>query len=318
MIGEASLDQRAGRSAAKDRLKGLSFRTFMALDRLGVHLLPKHYYTPVSDYAWLRANKDAWVGRAPLVGIHWDLDAQMAWLAEICRPYYHEVAGLHLHREMQHYGPGFGPIESQVVHCIVRALAPPRIVEIGSGASTAGMLHAASLNEREGRTPSRITCIEPFPKPALRALADVTHVEQRCQTVPSAVFAQLQSGDLLFIDSSHAVKVGSELMRIYLDVIPRLPSGVVIHIHDVCLPYLYPPTALLDYFGWQETPLLLALLTNNDRLGVLACLSALHHDHPDALAALLTDYHPLPLVDGLAASNDAPGHFPSSLWLRTN
>ena len=312
--GEASP---SGQPTWRHRMKRLSFNAFIAMDRLGMHVLPKHFYTPVPDYSWLREHKEAWVGRAPLRGVHWDLREQLSWLTEVCQPYYSEVEGLGIFQSMQHFGPGFGPIESQVLHCIVSSLMPPRIIEIGSGASSAYMRHAVALNRTEGKLASQITCIEPYPKPALRGLGDVTLVEKLCQFVPSSVFAQLQCGDLLFIDSSHSVKIGSELQRIYLDILPSLPAGVLIHIHDINLPYLYPTTALLDYFGWQETVLLLSLLTDNNRLSVLACLSALHHDEPDNLSKLLKDYQPQATTDGLAASYQEPGHFPSSCWLVT-
>src|SRR5579864_232515 len=129
------------RSAMPKVLTTTSFRLFLLLDRLGLHALPKHYYTPVPDYDWLKKNKQAWIGRTDLTGVHWDLDEQLEWLAQICAPYYHEVAGLEFFKQTtaSAVGPGFGPIESQVLHCFIRANAPNRIVEIGSGVSTACM-----------------------------------------------------------------------------------------------------------------------------------------------------------------------------------
>jgi hypothetical protein len=247
------------------------------------------------------------------------LDQQLEWLEEVCRPYYHEVAGLGFYKEAtaRGLGSGFGQIESQVVHCFVRAKAPPRIIEIGCGVSTACLLHASDINIQEGRLGSQIIAIEPYPKKAFHSSGKIAHIEQVCQTVPHSVFAQLKAGDLLVIDSSHAVKVGSEVIRIYLDIIPRLAAGVFIHIHDIYLPYLYPRSVLFYPFGWQETALLLALLTNNKHLSVLSCLPALHYDRSDKLRALLSDYQPQTNCDGLCASHPAKGHFPNSLWLRT-
>jgi hypothetical protein len=301
----------------KTLLKNQSFKAFMALDRVGVHVLPKHFYTPIADHDWLRNNRAAWIDRASLTGVHWDLDQQLAWLREIATPYYGEVAGLGFFESLARYGSGFGPIESQVLHCAVRSLAPPRIVEIGSGASTACMLHAIELNKADGKPESQVTCIEPFPKPQFRNVGNVDHIQELCQTVPSAVFAELRDGDLLFIDSSHAVKTGSDVIRIYLDIVPKLPPGVHIHIHDIYLPYVYPRRALLDYFGWQETSLVLALLTGNAHLAVQCCLAALHYDRTEELQALLTDYRPQRNDAGLMIEGDDALHFPSSLWLRT-
>ena len=174
------------------------------------------------------------------------------------------------------------------------------------------------MNRREGRQESNIVSIEPFPAPKLRELKEVTHIEEMSQQVPRSVFDQLRTGDLLFIDSTHTVKLGSELLRIYLDIIPRLSPSVFIHIHDFYLPYLYNRDALSSYFDWQETSLLLALLKNNPHLSVLCCQSALHYDRPTEMSAVLADYHPQANVEGLAADISSEDHFTCSLWLKTS
>jgi len=301
-------------------LKTAYFRSFLTLERCGVHVLPSHYHSPVPNFAWLNANRAAWTGRASMTGLTWDLDRQLAWLCGICNGYYREVQGLGFYNDAvtRHWGPGYGAIESQVLHCLVRSTAPGRIVEIGSGLSTACMLRAMEANSKDGKQPTELTCIEPYPNSQFSALTEeVRHVKELCQTVSWTTFSDLKSGDLLFIDSSHAVKVGSDVIRIYVDIIPKLPAGVFIHIHDVFLPYLYPRDSLHGVFGWQETALLLALLTNNHRLSALTCLSALHYDRPKELASLLTDYQPQANDQGLCTQYPPEGHFPSSLWLRT-
>lgn len=299
----------------KRTLKDASFKSFLWLDRLGVHVLPKHYYTPIADHRWLEENKEAWAGRHSLVGIDWDIDQQLEWLTGIVQPFYKEVEGLDFYDELttQKWGPGYGPIESQVLHCFIRSKRPSTIIEIGSGLSTLCALHAVEMNA----SPSRIICIEPFPKPSLRALPTITHLEQMCQMVPIETFQKLRAGDLLFVDSSHSVKTGSDVVRIYLDIIPSLPPGVFIHVHDIYLPYLYSRSALSDYFGWQETALLCALLINNPKLRVLGCLSALHYDRQNELKRLLSDYRPQSNDEGLRKQGEEGKHFPSSLWMVT-
>jgi Methyltransferase domain len=297
----------------------LSFKMFSILDRVGVHVTPKHYYSPLPDYSWLRAHKQVWTERASLIGVEWDLDEQLEWLAQICSPYYSEVAGLRFYNRAvaSSVGAGFGPIESQVLHCFIRANTPPVIVEIGGGISTACIANASDMNRRDGKRPSRITCVEPYPREGFHRIKDIRHLQQTCQTVPHSTFEELRAGDLLSIDSTHSVKVGSDVIRIYLDLIPRLPRGVFVHIHDIFLPYLYQRSVLFNYFAWQETSLLLALLTNNSRLSTLACLSALHYDRSDQLIGLLPDYRPRDGKDGLDKSSAPRGHFPASFWLRT-
>ena len=302
------------------RGKQLLFKTFSMLDRAGVHVMPKHYYTPVPDCTWLRQNQSLWIERSSLTGIDWDLAEQFAWLQDVCQPYYGEVAGLKSYYSFTQNGsgPGYGEIESQVLHCFVRRFAPANIIEIGSGVSTMCMLEAAGLNQRDGKRFPRVTCVEPFPSQNLRQRKEVELIPQFCQQVPLSLFDRLSAGDLLFIDSTHAVKVGSDVMRIYLEIIPHLPAGVFLHIHDVYLPYAYPRDVFNMPYWWQETALLMALLTNNSRLSVLTCLSALHYDYPQQMQKLLTDYRPAPNHEGLAVSPSDPGHFPASIWLKTS
>jgi len=299
------------------RLKDLSFRTFLVLDRGRVHLLPKHYYTPVADQTWLRANRSLWQRPAPLKGVRWNLDEQLAWVEEMTAGHYSEVEGLSRHAALSsdRVGPGYGAIESQVLHCFVRTAAPRRVVEVGGGMSTAIAVDAAHMNAAEGREETSVTTIDPFPRPAVADLP-VNLIREPAQSVPLALFQQLGRGDLLFIDSTHTVKTGSEVLRLYLEIVPTLRPGVIVHVHDIYLPYLYSPDVLSSYLDWQETALVLALLTGNEHLRVLCCLSALHHERADRLQRILRDYRPRRLVDGLAGA-EGDGHFPSSLWLET-
>ena len=321
-MAKASLLYFKARRRSRAPLRQLWFRLFLLSERLGLHVLPKNFYTPIQDFHWLENNKEVWIERARLHGIAWNLDDQLEWLAEICRPYYHEVAGLRFFEESSacEWGPGFGAIESQVLHCFIRSKAPSRIVEVGSGQSTVCMLKASELNINDGRPRTQITCVDPYPRKSLHDFENIVIMKQACQAAPRAIFSQLRSGDLLFIDSSHAVKVGSDVIRIYLDIIPSLPAGVFIHIHDVNLPYLYSRSTLSAYFhtNSQETALLAALLTNNKRLSLLASLSGLHYDRPQMMKSLLSDYMPQGNMEGLCPSYPVQGHFPSSAWLRTN
>lgn len=304
-----------GRTLAKQS----SFQVFRLLDRIGLHVLPKHYYTPVQDHHWLRGNIDLWARPVDLTGLDWDLDQQVAWLQTLCEQHYSEVQGLDFYRSVtgRAYGPGYGPVESQVLHCFMRCRRPAQVIEVGSGVSTSCMLHAAQLNARGGLRPTRISCIEPYPAHFLLSTDEIVLQRRRIQEVDAPFFDQLNSGDLLFIDCSHAVKPGSDVLMICLEVIPRLKPGVTIHIHDIYLPFTYPRDVLTSYFGWQETSLVLALLKGNAHLRVLCCLSALHYDRREELRHILTDYRPQQESGPGLALAGAPGFFPSSLWLVT-
>jgi Methyltransferase domain len=289
----------------------------MEYDRLGIHILPKHYDSPIADYQWLTENEDAWIDRASMTGVEWNLKAQLQWLQGISARYYSEVEGLGFYRDIaaSGIGIGLGPIEAQVVHCFIRSVGPARIVEIGGGVSTACMLRAAAYRHLEGKPRPEIVCVEPLPTEQLRQLRGCSLIDQPCQRVSAEVFEQLGPNDLLSVDCSHAVKTGSDVIKIYLDIIPKLARGVFIHIHDSRLPYLYGRRLWPDYNSSQESALLLALLTRNEHLSVRCSLAALHYDETDALAAMLRDYRPQANRQGLRLSSD--GHYPSSIWLQT-
>ena len=114
---------------------------------------------------------------------------------------------------------------------MVRWLEPKRIIEVGSGFSTAKLLDTAELF-----LPSlELTCVEPNPE-RLRALIEpddrVDIIAAPVQEVPLEKLTSLEDGDVLFIDSTHVAKAGSDVRWLYLHVLPRLASGVVVHIHD--------------------------------------------------------------------------------------
>jgi hypothetical protein len=286
----------------KSLLLRLHRRLYPLLDRAGIHLLPKHYYSPVPDHAWLRSHPEAW--QRPLE-LDWNLDEQLAWLEEVMRGHEDEARALDVDPEL---GQGYGAVEEQVLYGFVRSWRPERIVEVGGGVSTGVMAAASARNER----PSEITTIEPFPRPALQRLGGVKLLRQLSQLVPATVFASLAAGDLLFVDSTHVAKTGSDVVRLYLEIVPALAAGVYVHVHDVTLPYLFHRTFGNDFYDWQESALVFALLTGNAGLRVRCCLSALHYERQDELRRLFPGYQPQPERDGLATG---PGNFPSSLWL---
>jgi hypothetical protein len=291
---------------------------FLLLERLGYHVLPRHFYSPVADRRWLDQNRDLWQRPISLPGLEWDLEAQLGWLRETCSEHLEEVEGFPFLSELTEGGApfGYGLIEGQVLHCVVRKLAPRLVVEVGSGTSTMLIAEAARRNRSEGRGETRIVTIDPYPPARLKELPEVESLAMPAQAVPDQVFEELRAGDLLFIDSTHSLKAGSELPRLYLELLPSLPAGVTVQIHDVFLPYTNSPGILhADLWDWQETVLVAALLTGNPRLRVLCCQSALHDGAPERLGEILPDYMPLPMSAGLDTGGS--GHYPSSLWLQT-
>jgi predicted O-methyltransferase YrrM len=129
----------------------------------------------------------------------------------------------------------FARLDAAAAYAIVRQERPRRIVEVGSGHSTRFLAQAV----RDGGLATRITCIDPAPRAALAQL-DVEHRPILLKDADPALFAELGQQDVLFIDSSHIAMPGTDVDRLFLDVLPRLRPGALIHIHDITLPYAYP------------------------------------------------------------------------------
>jgi hypothetical protein len=147
---------------------------------------------------------------------------------------------------------------------MIQHLKPARFVEVGCGMSSCVTLdtcEALQLN-------TRLTFIEPYPEYLLGLLRpdDQERFELRSQfiqDVPLEVFTQLEAGDVLFIDTSHVSKVGSDVNHIFFQILPRIKSGVYVHFHDIWYPFEYPKDWLHRGMFWNEAYLLRALLTLN-------------------------------------------------------
>ena len=161
--------------------------------------------------------------------------------------------------------PSYGHFDAIMLYCMLREAAPRRIIEVGSGFSSAAML---DLNEQVLGGAVQMTFIDPDMRrlrPLLRPedKGRVHLIEKRVQEVPLEAFASLGENDVLFIDSSHVSKIGSDVNRLYFDVLPALAPGVLIHIHDVAGNLEYPAEWYAEGRAWNEQYLLRAFLMNN-------------------------------------------------------
>jgi hypothetical protein len=154
----------------------------------------------------------------------------------------------------------FGWLDSRTLFVLMHKWRPKRVVEVGSGFSS---LLIADVNRRWFDARIKVTCVEPYPREFLRTgIRGISRVVQlKVQDVPMAEFERLEAGDILFIDSSHVAKTGSDVNFLYFDVLPRLAPGVNIHVHDIFLPNDYPRHWVIDENrSWNEQYLLRALL----------------------------------------------------------
>lgn len=291
--------------------------------RFGIHVLPVHYYSPVPNILELQRTRDVWARKSELPGISVNLDEQAAKLRVICMPFQSEYAGNRFYKEavLSHFGPGYGYIEAQALHGFVRHYKPKMIVEVGSGVSTYCMLKASEMNAKETGQNSKIVSIEPYPSSKLRTLPGIELITKPVQNVPFDAFTELGESDLLFIDSSHTVKTGSDVNYLILEVLPRLHKGVIVHFHDIFLPYDYQRDVFRAFFHWAETSLLRAFLIFNERAKILVCLSHLHYERKDVLRHVFPEYIPQADVDGLSSDKYSPfrlipEHFPASTYIQ--
>ncbi|MCE2861065.1 MAG: hypothetical protein RIR76_1101 [Verrucomicrobiota bacterium] len=188
------------------------------------------------------------------------LERFAGWYAE--QPFPEEAApGRRFHLA----NPSYGHFDAIMLYAMLREARPRRIIEVGSGFSSAAML---DLNEHVLGGAVDFTFIDPDMRrlrPLLREgdAGRVTLVERRVQEVPLETFAALGAGDVLFIDSSHVSKIGSDVNRLYFDVLPALAPGVLIHIHDVAGNLEYPREWFDEGRAWNEQYLLRAFLMHN-------------------------------------------------------
>ncbi|WP_319547085.1 class I SAM-dependent methyltransferase [Ruegeria conchae] len=170
--------------------------------------------------------------------------------------------------------------DADALYLMIRCFQPKRVIEVGCGNSTRVTRQAII----DGALDTTITAIDPYPR------ADIAHVvdrfeQKRLEEVDPAIFEQLEAGDVLFIDSSHVVRISNDVAHLFCRIIPALKPGVVIHVHDVFLPYEYPKRFFYDCPGWGEQYMLHALLQS----GFYSMLWPgyyLQQERPDAVEAL--------------------------------
>ena len=282
-----------------------SLPAFQAVcDRIGIQLRSTHYYEPT--YRLDDLPKCGWVER-DLPGIRFGKDQQLALLAQL--RYQAELAAMPdvfpllgqfgWKNDMFSYGDG------EIYYSFVRHFKPQRIIEIGSGSSTQLALVAIDANAQEtGGTACDLTCIEPYENTWIAKTA-ATLVRERVEDLDLAIFDQLGSGDILFIDSSHVIRPSGDVTREILQILPRLKAGVLVHIHDIFTPRDYPEGwTRQERRLWNEQYMLEAWLSGNQTVEIVCALSWLKHNHWDALTAAC------PML------RQNPHAEPGSFWMR--
>jgi methyltransferase family protein len=269
--------------------------------------VPRNYYSPIPDLSLLPA--DIWDRRSEALGVELGQELGMDLLEQRLARYVAEM-------DVPVEGPaepgvfflnnsGFESVDAEVLYAMIREFRPRRVVELGSGYSTLLINMAIHRNAEEGAV-TRHTAYDPYPREhvlgtntPLPTELDATPATE----VPVAVFDELDAGDVLFVDTTHTVKLGSDVNLIILDVLPRLRPGVLVHFHDIFLPWEYPRTWFekLQYY-WAEQYLLQAFLAFNRAFEVVFPAHAASRAFPERLADVVPSFE--------------TGVKPGSFWIR--
>jgi predicted O-methyltransferase YrrM len=236
---------------------------------------PGHFYSPLLDVRAFGKGEREFPHDGVECWEHVDLRAaeQRAYFAELAErfpllPFPEQAAKGWRYYTGQTW---FVPADAFTLSAIIRREQPRRIVEVGSGFSSAVMLDTLAAMG----TTAALTFIEPYPDrldalltPADRATAQI--FQQPVQEVPLAVFDALEARDILCIDSSHVAKVGSDVTHLLLRILPRLKPGVLVHFHDIFYPQSYPAGWLREGRAWNESLFLRAFLLGGAPFHIVA------------------------------------------------
>lgn len=254
---------------------------------------PGHFYSPLPDLVLVHRHRATLFDRqvTSIPGIDPEAESQLALLDEFSSYYdelpFRDEPGPGLRYYFQN--PWFSYGDAIVLYSMLRHRRPRRVIEVGSGFSSAVML---DTNDRFLAREIAFTLVEPYPERLLSLLSDEDR--QRCeiivedvQAVPLERFAALKANDILFVDSSHVAKIGSDVVHLLTNILPALTKGVVVHFHDTFWPFEYPEEWIREGKAWNENYVLKAFLQFNAKFKILFFNSYLAIHHRDAVQRTL-------------------------------
>jgi predicted O-methyltransferase YrrM len=275
---------------------------------------PGHFYSPIPDINEIRSNSRTIFDRSmrEIPGLELNTNIQLT-VAKKFVAFYSEMPfsdnrsdsrRYYLDNDYFSYGDGI------TLYSMMRSFSPKRIVEIGSGFSSALML---DVDELFFKGQLQFTFIEPHPDRLLSLISNKdkersTILGRRVQQVAAEIFQRLSEGDVLFIDSSHVGKIHSDVLHILFDILPLLKKGVLIHFHDILWPFEYPKIWLDQGRAWNEAYFLRAFLQYNNTFEILYFNSFMEVHHNEFLRSNLA------LMVKTPSSERTPGN--TSLWIR--
>lgn len=273
--------------------------------KIGVFPIRDHYYEPMFDLSHLRKPLEQ---DRILPGIDWNDAEQLALLENFDFNKELRSFGLTQQSDLDFYyhNGAFESGDAELLYNMIRHFKPKRIIEIGSGQST--KLAKAAVLANRGADPEYDcdhVCIEPYEAPWLEALG-VRVLREKVENIEPSFFGQLREGDILFIDSSHMIRPQGDVLYEYLEILPILASGVLIHVHDIFSPRDYLKSWLdEEVFFWNEQYLLEAFLNFNSEFKILSAANYLKNHFPHELTRVC------PVL-----GEEFDARQPGSIWLR--
>ena len=244
-------------------------------EKVGIHITKNHYFSPIPSLAELRKKVDLFDKEIDMVGFDWHQETQIGLMRDAFPLYSHECSfpqteddGIN---EWDYFiDNGSFPIgDAYILNSMIKHFKPKKVIEIGSGFSTLVMANAFTSPSQE------LISVNPFPgefdKLFTKGFPGFTKlIKKSVESLSLEFFDTLEANDILFIDSSHVVRFMGDVTFLYLEVIPRLKPGVIIHAHDIFLPRHIPKEWIFEeHRFWTEQYLLWALLSFNTKFEIL-------------------------------------------------
>lgn len=263
--------------------------TSRVLKKIGVWVIRDHYYEPLFNMAHLSKTTNE---PRSLPGLDLKDEEQLAFLRKLSAG---DEFKDFVRSEEESSDPdkftinndSFGSGDSDFLYQFIRCIKPKKIFEIGSGNSTKVAQRALVVNQKKDHVYSKHICLEPYEQTWLEKYPGIELVREKVELYDTSWSEELDSGDLLFIDSSHMIRPQGDVLFEYLNIIPQLKSGVYIHVHDIFTPRDYLDTWLKqDVLFWNEQYLLEAILSNVTRYQTVASLNHLKHSYYEELKSI--------------------------------
>lgn len=263
------------------RKKGVNNFPFskQALLNVGVFPIVDHYYEPLFNPKHLIKPLSE---NRKLPGINWNIDRQIELLNQFnFQSEFEKIANHFVNdTEFSFDNNSFGSGDAEYWYNIIRLKKPKKIIEIGSGNSTKMARLALEMNKKEDSTfQCSHICIEPYEMPWLEKIgAEI--IREKVETIGYEFFQKLEENDILFIDSSHMIRPQGDVLFEYLELLPTLKKGVIVHIHDIFSPKDYPNEWVVNQTRlWNEQYLLEAFLSHNYEWEIIGGLNYLKHNY---------------------------------------